>query len=214
VAVVAVVAALALGGGGDGGDKGGPADADTLSAPASSSSSGQTAAIPEANLTANPSFERDLAGWDDFNTALQRVEAADAPDGDHVAQVTVTGSATEYAIDDSPDSVEASASGETYNAVAWVKATASTDGKPVCLSIRERPADGAGTGIASSEVSATAGEYRPVRVSYTAQGDGNRIDVHVFRQGDGVQPDEAFLVDAITLATGEAEAQPSPECSL
>jgi hypothetical protein len=204
VAVAAVVAAIALGGGGDnggGGDKGG------------GSAATPTAAIPESNLTANPSFESDLANWDSFNIDLARVKADDAPDGSYVAQVSHGGSETEYAIDDSPDSVDSSTQGSTYSAVAFVKAAESTDGKPVCLSIRERSADGTTIGLTSGEVTASGSEYRPVRVSHVAATDGNRIDVHVFRQGDGVQAGEAFLVDAISLVDGAGD-DASPECSL
>jgi hypothetical protein len=141
------------------------------------------------------------------------VEADDAPDGSYVAQVSLSGSETEYAIDDSPDSVDASTQGSTYSAVAWVKATESTDGKPVCMSIRERTAGGDLVGQTSGEVTANTGEYQPIRVSHDATADGSRVDVHVFRQGDDVQEGEVFLVDAISLIDGAGE-DTSPECSL
>ena len=207
VAVGAVVAALVLGGGGDGGGNG-----DT-SGDGGGTAATQTATIPESNVTANPSFESDLSNWDSFNIDLERVEADDAPDGSAVAQVSLTGSETEYAIDDSPDSVDSSTKGSTYSAVAWVKAGESTDGKPVCISIRERSADGELVGRSSGEVTTNAGEYQPVRVSHVAAADGNRIDVHVLRQGDGVQEGEVFLVDAISLIDGAGD-DASPECSL
>jgi hypothetical protein len=208
VAACVVVAAIALSGGGDdgqntSGDGGGGGTAATPAA----------ATIPESNLTANPSFESDLSDWDSFNIDLERVEADDAPDGDYVAQVSLSGSETEYAIDDSPDSVDASTQGSTYSAVAWVKATESTDGKPVCMSIRERTAGGDLVGQTSGEVTANTGEYQPIRVSHDATTDGSRVDVHVFRQGDDVQEGEAFLVDAISLIDGAGE-DTSPECSL
>jgi len=209
VAVGAVVAALAFGGGDDGG--GGKKSDDGGGGGGSAAT--QTAAIPESKLTANPSFESDLSNWDSFNIGLERVEADDAPDGSAVAQVSLTGSETEYAIDDSPDSVDSSTNGSTYSAVAWVKATESTDGKPVCIAIRERTAGGELVGRSSGEVTANAGEYQPVRVSHVAAADGNRIDVHVLRQGDGVEAGEVFLVDAISLIDGAGE-DASPECSL
>ena len=143
----------------------------------------------------------------------QAREGADAPDGSYVARVSLGGSESEYAIDDSPDSVDSSTKGDTYNAVAWVKATESTDGKPVCISIRERSAAGELVGRSTGEVTANAGEYQPVRVSHVATTDGSRIDVHVLRQGDGVEAGEVFLVDAISLIDGAGE-DASPECSL
>ena len=117
-AVGAVVAAIALSGGGDGGggaDKGADGGGGAATSQASTT-------IPEGNLTANPSFESDLSNWDSFNIDLERVEADDAPDGSYVAQVSLSGSETEYAIDDTPDSVDSSTQGSTYSAVAWVKA--------------------------------------------------------------------------------------------
>ncbi len=210
-AVGAVVAAIALAGGGDGagaGDKGADGGADGGAATSQASTT-----IPESNLTANPSFESDLSSWDSFNIDLERVEADDAPDGSYVAQVSLSGSETEYAVDDSPDSVDSSTQGSPYSAVAWVKAGESTDGKPVCMSIRERSAAGELTGQTSGEVTASAGEYQPIRVSHDAVTDGSRIDVHVFRQGDDVQSGEVFLVDAISLIDGAGE-DASPECSL
>jgi hypothetical protein len=204
------VAAIALGGGGgDGGggdDKGG---ADNGGGTAAT----QTTTIPEGNLTANPSFESDLSNWDSFNIDLERVEADDAPDGDYVAQVSLSGAETEYAVDDSPDSVDSSTQGSTYSAVAYVKAGEATDGKPVCMSIRERTAGGELVGQTSGEVTAITGEYQPVRVRHEATTDGSRIDVHVFRQGDDVTEGEVFLVDAISLIDGAGE-DTSPECSL
>ena len=50
------------------------------------------AAIPEGNLTTNPSFERNSSGWDFFQSDLAREQASDAPDGENVARVTLSGS--------------------------------------------------------------------------------------------------------------------------
>ena len=215
VAAAAVAGAIALSGGG-GGDKGagGGSAKSANTTPADTSSEQATADIPSDNLTANPSFEDDTSNWDRFNSELSSVDESNAPDGTRVARVALTGSETEYAIDDSPDSVESSKKGTTYSAVAWVKGGTSTAGKPVCLSIRERSADGDTTsGISASQVVTDDGSYQPVRASYVARTDGSRIDVHVFRQGSDVQSGEELFVDAITLVAGEGE-EPSPECEL
>jgi serine/threonine protein kinase len=220
VAAAAVAGAIALsggGGGGGGGDKGAGGSAsstDTTTNAADTGSDQATADIPSNNLTSNPSFEDNTAGWDRFNSELSSVDEPNAPDGTHVARVALTGSETEYAIDDSPDSVKSSTKGTTYSAVAWAKGGESTAGKPVCMSIRERSEDGSTTsGVSASQVVTDADSYQPVRASYVAKTDGSRIDVHVFRQGSDVQPGEDFFVDAITLTASEGEA-PTPECEL
>ena len=207
VAAVAAVAAIALSGGGEDGAGTGAGDGESTAPLAQ-------ATIAPANLTANASFESSLTGWDVFNSTFARVRAPDAPNGDYVARVALTASETAYSIDDEPDTVASSTKGTTYIAVAWVKGTASTAGKPVCLSIRERERDGGGVvSDSNAQVEADAGAYQRVRVSHVAETDGNRIDVHVYRQGPDVPPGEVFLVDAITLAEGE-EIPPSTSCKI
>ena len=192
------------GGGGGAGD-GGRA---TTTTPASNpATSGDVAAIPEGNLTANPSFEDDITGWDTQTSELARIPAADAPDGSQVASVTLTGSATDYAIDDAPDTVASSKKRTTYTAAAWIKGTESTHGKPVCISVRERSADGETLDQRSAQVIADAARFKRVVVAYEAHNDGNRVDVHLFRQGDDLEQDDGFLVDAISLVEGTSDAR-------
>ena len=112
----AVAAAIALGGGsgessgdGVGEDGSGEGRAADAGAPAAHSTAAE---LPESNLTANPSFESDLFDWEPFNSDIERVDSPDAPDGSAVAQASLTAAQTEYAIDDSPDSVDASTQGQ------------------------------------------------------------------------------------------------------
>ena len=172
--------------------------------------------IPAGNLTENPSFERNTAGWDVFRSDLTREEAADAPDGDHVVRVTLAASPGEYSIDDDPETVRSSRQGQLYTASAWVKATGSTDGQWVCLSLREGLEDGDEEfPFSQTAVRATASEYRQVVVTHRAVESGKAIGVHVFRQGDSVREDDAFLVDALTVVPAPAPApagEKSPEC--
>jgi Protein kinase domain len=160
------------------------------------------AAIPAGNLTRNPSFERDDAKWDTFQSKISRERAADAPDGSYVARVSLTASPDEYSIDDEPDTVQASIAGRAYTASAWVKATPATDGGRVCIAIREwrvARTDDSFEGVAEAAVTASAREFRKVEVSYVAMGNRNPVDVHVFRYPPGVRAGEDFLVDAITM---------------
>ena len=86
-----------------------------------------------------------------------------------------------------------------------VKATPETDGQPVCIALREwtpgRPPD-TYTGQAEGSVTASADEWREVKVRYVAQEQDNTIDLHVYRYPGEMQANESFLVDAITLAPG------------
>ena len=93
-----------------------------------------------------------------------------------------------------------------------MKASESTDDKPVCIAIRGPSAAGEPVGNSTAEVTANAGKYQPVRVSHVATADGRGIDVHVLRHGDGVPPGEAFLVNAISPIDG-AGSDASAECS-
>ena len=162
-----------------------------------------TGQIPSTNLTANASFITDTSGWAPFQGALTRETAADAPDGDTVAKVTSSIDGDQYAIDDEPDTLEAAATqGQTYVATAWVKAGKNTDGKPVCLAIREfDPARTDGTYVGAAEARVIAGDvYQQLKTSYTAQNTGSTLTLHVYRWNDDVRQGEAFYVDAITLA--------------
>jgi hypothetical protein len=194
VVVVAVVAGV-LATGGD--------DPEQAAAPAS--------VIPAGNVIGNPSFEQSMDGWGPFQATLAREPAGDAPDGEYVARVTLDGEPGEYSIDDDPDVLERGSKANTeYVASAWVKATPETDGRPVCIALRDwtvgRPPD-TYTGQAEGTVTATTAEYRKVEVRYVAPLDGNTIDVHVYRYPGEMEPNESFLVDAITVTerapTGE-----------
>jgi hypothetical protein len=64
-------------------------------------------------------------------------------------------------------------------------------------------------------VTASAGEYRQVRVTHRADESGKTIGVHVFRAGPGVSEGEAFLVDGIVLTEGgAAAAKGAAECDV
>ena len=166
-------------------------------------------AIAAGNLTANPSFEDDTAGWDTNNSQIAPEAAKDAPDGENVMRVTLTGSgAKDYSIDDDPDTVQSSVRGRSYSALAWVKATAGSDDKPICIAIRERDGDDRSVGYAAGSVTTDAGTYRPVRVSHVAKDNGNTIDVFVFRASPELEAGDAFLVDAITMTEGYGDTSP------
>jgi hypothetical protein len=131
------------------------------------------------------------------------VAAEDAPDGAFVARVRSTASGKQYGIDEAPDAEQSrSAKGRHYTASAWIKADAGTDGRPVCIAIRE--AGGRADVLAEGRVTARADGYRRVSASYVATADDRVIDVHVHRGAAGVGEGEAFLADSIVLTSDDA----------
>jgi serine/threonine protein kinase len=194
--VAAAVAVVASGGGDD------DAEADVT--------------IPAANQTVNPSFERGKSGWDRFESRIDREEASDAPNGEYVARVTLTGAPGEYSIDDFPETVSSSRQGRFYTASAWVKGTDANDGEAICISLREGLDDGGDVPFTAALTRLSAGEYREVRVTHRATASDETIGVHVFRAGRGMTEGEAFLVDAISLTEGAGTdpAGPAPECDV
>jgi hypothetical protein len=198
VAVIVLAVALVLVvGGGDGGGGGGGGD-------------GGESPIPAGNLTTNPSFESDTAGWDASTATLATERATDAPDGEHVVRVRALSPGGDFTVDDSPDTIESSVAGRRYSAAAWVKATESTNGQLVCIGLRER-AGSEGEPVSDSYAAgaATAGEFREIGTFLVAEGTGNRISVHVFMEGG--EGDE-FLADAISIAEGPGGVTSGGEC--
>ena len=192
---------------------GGGEDDDASSGGGSGGGGGEaTAVIPDGNLTGNPSFESDTSGWDVFESEVVREQAADAPDGEYVARVTLIGPPGEFTIDDSPETVDSSRKDRLYTASAWVKATDANDGEAICISIREGLEQGGDVPFSASSVTASADEYQELRVTHRAAESGKTIGVHIFPEVSTVEEGEAFLVDAITLtegAGGEGDGRPA-----
>jgi hypothetical protein len=168
--------------------------------------------IPAGNLTRNPSFERNLSGWDTSGSRLSRLRASDAPNGHYVVRVSALKPSDDFAIDDDPDTVGDSIAGHRYVAEAWVKGTGATDGKRVCLGLRERAGpQGELVGQAYGGDAVSAARYRQVRVAYVAKHSGDRVDVHMFTNRPAGNPGDAFLADAISI-TQSSSGPASPEC--
>ncbi len=141
-----------------------------------------------------------LSGWDTFGSGLSRVAVSDAPNGHYMVRVSALNPSGDYSIDDNPDTVDHSIAGRRYMAEAWVKGTEATDGKLVCLGLRERAGpQGDSVGQAYAGVVMSAADYREVRVAYVAKGTGNRVDVHMFSNRPAGRTGDAFLADAISI---------------
>ena len=183
VIALAVVLVLIVGGGDGGGGDGGESP------------------IPAGNFTTNPSFESDTAGWDVSTATIATERTRDAPDGEHVVRVRALTRAGDFAIDDSPDTIQSSVAGRRYTAAAWVKATESTNGELICIGLRERAvSDGESVSDSYAAGIATVGEFREVGTFLVAEGTGNRISVHVFMDREEGGEGDAFLADAISIA--------------
>jgi Caspase domain/Carbohydrate binding domain len=154
--------------------------------------------IPVGNLTTNPSFEHDLSGWETNASRLSRMRVSDAPNGHYVVRVNALHPSGAYAIDDYPDTIAHSIAGRRYVAEAWVRGTEGTDGKRVCLSVREK-AGPHQVYFANGGVVMSAADYREVRVAYVAKGTGHPVDVHIFSPSASRSTGDALLADAISI---------------
>jgi hypothetical protein len=96
-----------------------------------------------------------------------------------------------------------------------VKATESTNGEPVCISLRERRQVGSGGEEPPASYAsriATAGAYQEIGTFLVAKGTGNRIDVHVYMGHKEGGKDDAFLADAISIAEGPGGVTSGGSC--
>jgi hypothetical protein len=202
-AVIVVIIALGGGSSSSSGSNSSSASGTTNAANAANATSAADK-IPAGNLTVNPSFEQDVSHWDKFQSQRSREQASDAPDGHYVVRVEAIDRSGEWGIDDLPDTVQDSVAGRSYTATAWVKGTDATDGKQVCLAVRERPQSGGDTiHQAGAGGLLSADNYQELRVPYVAQGNGHRVDVHVTANIAGAVPGDAFLADAISLTPND-----------
>jgi hypothetical protein len=154
--------------------------------------------VPAGNLTTNPSFETDTAGWSGYQATLARTALADAPNGGFAVKATRSGS-TSYTVGNWPARVGAQA-GARYTASGWVKAaSASAQGKTVAIYLREYTAGGAFV-----RQTATTGRlgtsFVPLSVSATASASGNLLDVYIAQTG--AVAGDALYADLVTLVSG------------
>jgi hypothetical protein len=131
------------------------------------------------NLVRNPSFETDTSGWNTAGSGsgvtLGRV--AGGQTGDWAAQLANTSAtATECALNDSPNSVAVTSSG-TYTAVVWVRAD--SPGATIKLRLREYGGS-ALLGSASAQTTLTT-SWQRVSVAYTPTAPGaSTLDLNAY----------------------------------
>ncbi|WP_026910254.1 carbohydrate binding domain-containing protein [Patulibacter minatonensis] len=171
------------------------------------------ATVPSGNITANPSFEADVAGWDRYRSTVSQTPVADDPDaasGSRSATVKANAGVTDsYSIVQAPTSLNKKAAGAyTYTATAWVKGTPSSAGKTVTLFVREKDAADGDVQSRSAPVTLSADRFKKVTVSATAQATGDSIDVYAARLDD-VSSGESFRIDAFTLTASQPGEVPA-----
>ena len=159
---------------------------------------GGTVAVPTGNLTTNPSFETNTAGWGIYQATLARVAQADSPNGNYAAKVT-RAAGTFYTIDNTPDEVLSTTAGTAYSGTAYVKAAAtSAVGKPVRIVIREWTPAGAMVKETSSTAVNLTNAFQAITVTgFTAQTTGDHVDLYI--QQDNAVAGDAFYADLISM---------------
>ncbi len=120
--------------------------------------------IPAGNLTTNPSFETDLAGWGAYQGTIARAADAAAPDGGFIVRVTRT-AGTFFDIDDAPDTVQNSSSraAPIRGRPTCAAGNAQTVGRTAFIRVREQSATGDLLGEFTGTVTLTA-TFQPVNV--------------------------------------------------
>ena len=157
---------------------------------------------PAGDLVTNSTFENSTNGWGAYQSALDRVALADAPNGGYAAKVSWA-AGTYYTIDDDPETVLSATAGTAYTFTAYVKAASpSAVGKPARVVIRERTAAGAAVGESSSTAVALTNTFQAITVTRTAAATGNVVDLYI--QQDNAVAGDAFYVDVATLVPSTA----------
>jgi hypothetical protein len=102
--------------------------------------------------------------------------------------------------------------GRAYTVAAWVKAMPATDGKSVCLVLRERAGDAADQGSTQTNITASAAKYQRISLNYVTKADHDNIGIHLFGNADNAG--DAFLADAITISPASGVTDTPQSCSL
>lgn len=156
-------------------------------------------------LISNTSFETGTGGWSSWQGSLTREARSGAPNGQYVARVTVSGSATLYSLDDAPDTVPNAPLGQSYTATAYVAAgNSGTVGKPISLIIREKSASGTTYKLFTADTTLTT-SFQRLTVTAKVERSGDTVDVYILQSQAAAG--NSFLVDAVTLT--ESSSSPS-----
>ena len=130
---------------------------------------------PPAGLVSNPGFESNLTGWIRGNPSTTLVRTCSlAHGGSCSAELGRLGSPGETMLDDSPNSVAATAAGAAYAASAWVRAPS---GRKVRLRIRELK--GATTVRSRTASLIGDGSWRQLAVTSAATSGGTSLSVEI-----------------------------------
>ncbi|MCC6832927.1 MAG: hypothetical protein IT200_16455 [Thermoleophilia bacterium] len=132
------------------------------------------------NLVQNPSFEKNVAGWNAWQATISRRDDNRAPHGSYIVRVTSTrGTAFAFAQNE-PVAVTGWPAGARVRGRAVVRAAnARSVGKVVVLRLRQRDAAGKPLGEAASRPVRLTRAFAPVVVIGSLKRPGARVDVRV-----------------------------------
>ena len=166
------------------------------------------AATPPANLTVNPSFEKDTSGWRATSGLLTRQENTAATDGAYTARVKA-GPGRTYGIVADSATVRSAPQRATYIAEADIaKGASSTLGDLVQLRLRETTASGAVVQESISRSQGMGTAFKHFSVSITpAVGNSVSISIHSIR---GVSVTDALLIDRVILTRSDSATATPP----
>jgi hypothetical protein len=163
--------------------------------------------LPAGNLVTNPSFEKNLDGWYEWQGTGAREHLWGAPNGHYVAEVTCTGGSM-YSIGDSAPLVASIPSNVAYHASAYVRAaSSSSEGKPVTLILRERNPAGDVARLWSSTSSTLGSTFQELTTVASSPTPGNVLDLYILQEG--AESGDAFFADAVAvtqLSTSPSDA--------
>lgn len=179
------VAALVIGVVATSGDDDASAGAPPATTTALTTASTGTPAPPPAkrtagNLVVNPSFEKNLAGWNAWQAAVTRRDDNRAPHGAYIARIISTrGKAFAFAQNE-PAAVVGWPAGTRLRGRAVVRAANRRSvGKVIVLRLRQRTAAGVLLGEAASRPVRLTRRFAPVVVIARLKRPGARVDVRV-----------------------------------
>jgi hypothetical protein len=177
------------------------------SSPDNVATTGSSLSLPAGNLVTNPSFEKSLNGWYEWQASGTRVSRSDAPNGHDVAEVTCTGGSM-YSIGDSAPLVAHIPSNVAYHASAYVRAaSSSSEGKPVTLVLRERNPTGDVARLWTSTSSTLGSSFQELKTVASSPTPGNVLDLYILQED--AESGDAFFADAVAVtqsATSPSDA--------
>lgn len=148
------------------------------------------------NLIMNPGCEVDTSGWGAYHSMI--TQAPLPRSGSFSCMVCLNQNATNYTIDDNPNTVSMPLSGQLYVASAWVKSGPSNvNTQSVSLTLRVHTTQGVIGPESQGQPVMLTDQWQQVTSAHMMASDAFDLDIYI--GGDGT-PGDCFLVDDVFLA--------------